>query len=131
MFVASFTGNLVRDPESRTAGQNNVTNFTVAVNRGGDKDSVYISCAAWGKLGATVQAYTHKGSHVTVVGSLNDLSTYTAKDGSAKPQLSLTVVNIDFGPKTTGSSSGNTAAATRPAEPYAPARPDPEPELPF
>ena len=47
-----IVGNLARDPESRKAGETNVTRLVVAVNDARMKDKVsYIDVDAWSKLG--------------------------------------------------------------------------------
>lgn len=67
-----IVGRLTRDPESTTYGENTVCRFAVACDDGfGDKKTTdFFNVSAWGKMGASVQQYTKKGSVVLVEGKM-------------------------------------------------------------
>lgn len=98
----TLMGNLTRDPETRTtAGGQNVTNFSLAVNRtwkgndGQQQESVsYIDCVAWGKTGDIIAQYMQKGRPILVSGRL-DQSSWDDKD-SGKKRSKIEVVVEDF-----------------------------------
>lgn len=74
--AASFAGNLTGKPDSRPAGSNVVTSFTVAVDDGyRDKSgewhkrpTLYVNVEAWGGA-ARAAARFRKGQPVVVIGS--------------------------------------------------------------
>jgi len=70
-------GRLGKDPESRKAGENTVTNFSIAISekfkgRDGQQQerTEWVSCVAWRGLGEVCAQYLHKGSLVYVEGKL-------------------------------------------------------------
>jgi single-strand DNA-binding protein len=81
-------GNLGRDPETRTFGDNkSVTRFTMATNevyRNQQGERVtrteWHNCTAWGKLGASMQRLLAKGRQVAVQGKLT-YNEYTDQAG--------------------------------------------------
>lgn len=89
-----ITGNLGRDPEQRSAGNDNVTSFTVGVRQGwGDRaSSNWFRCSVWGKRGDTIRDRLTKGMKVTVIGEL------TIGEYQGKPQYEVRVDDIDWQP---------------------------------
>lgn len=73
MFNAVIAGNLGKDAETRQAGGSSVTNFNVAVEKRvkGEKVTIWVRCAIWGKRGESLSRYLTKGSKVCVSGSLS------------------------------------------------------------
>ena len=112
MNLAILTGNLGRDPEIRQHGGDNILNFAIGVATGTkDKpETMWVDCALWGKRATSLQPYLFKGSRVTVSGPLK-LEEYTAKDGTPKTRLRLSVDQLDLPPKAGDQSS------TAPAQP--------------
>ena len=78
----TIAGNIGKTAEVRTAGQSNVTGWTVAVDDGwGDnKKTIWFDCNWWGARGEKVAPYIQKGGKITVAGELskreNDGKTY-------------------------------------------------------
>lgn len=70
MLNFTVAGRLTKDAQTRTAGSDTVTGFTVAVDTGfGDKKKAYfIDCSWWGKRGEKLCQYLTKGTPVTVTG---------------------------------------------------------------
>lgn len=95
MNTGSFAGYIGRDAETKTVGQNTVTNFSVAVSTGwGDKKStLWVGCALWGERGQKLETYLTKGSAVSVTGDV-DVRAYAAKDGTPKAELTCNVQRV-------------------------------------
>lgn len=100
---AIITGNITRDPETRTTpGGASVTGFSVAVNRtfrdssGEQKESVsFIDCSAWGKAGEIIAQYAKKGSGILVSGRLDQRS-WEDKDGQKRSRVEIVVEDFNF-----------------------------------
>lgn len=100
MNIAILTGNLGRDPELRQHNGDNILNFAIGVQTGTkDKpETMWVDCALWGKRATSLQPYMAKGQRVTVSGPIK-LEAYTAKDGTPKTRLRLSVDQVDLPPK--------------------------------
>lgn len=93
MQIIHFTGNLGRDPETRTTqGGDQVCSFSVAVKQGYGRDakSEWFRCSVWGKRGETVNRFLRKGMKVTVAGEL------TIGEYQGKPQYDVRVIDVDW-----------------------------------
>lgn len=92
MFIATFTGNLGRDPETRSTSGGDVCSFSVAVKQGFGRDakSEWFRCSVWGKRGETVSRFLRKGMKVTVAGEL------TIGEYQGKPQYDVRVIDVDW-----------------------------------
>lgn len=92
MLAMEIIGNLTRDPElktvSRADGDRQVCNFTVAVNRYGRDDAVYVRVAVWGKTAENCKKYLAKGRKVFVKGE-PAVHTWTGNDGTLHGELEL------------------------------------------
>ena len=108
-----IVGNLARDPESRKAGESNVTRLVLAVNDPRQKDKVsYIDVEAWSKLGDICQQYLSKGRQVLAEGRL--VQDTWEKDGKKQSKLYVKADNVQFlGGK--GEKSENSSPAPAPA----------------
>jgi single-strand DNA-binding protein len=95
-------GNLTRDPEMRTIPNgNNVTNFSLAVNRqwndqsGAKQEAVtYVDCVAWGKPGEIINTYMKKGGAILVTGRLESRS--WDQDGQKRSKIEINVEEFNF-----------------------------------
>jgi single-strand DNA-binding protein len=102
-------GRLTRDPELRyTQSGTPVTSFTLAVDRPftsqeGQRETDFIDCVAWKKLGETISSHLSKGRLVGLEGSLR-IRTYDAQDGKKRRVSEVVADNIHFldRPKETG-----------------------------
>lgn len=95
---ATFTGRIGRDAESRaTPSGKQVVNFSLAVDerRGGEKSTLWVSCAIWGERGEKLAQYLTKGAVVSVSGPVR-VESYTAKSGEAASKLCLMVNDISL-----------------------------------
>jgi single-strand DNA-binding protein len=81
----TIAGRIGRDAEIRTAGNDKVCGFTVAVDsrQGREKTTNWWRVSIWGKRGEALAQYLTKGSNVTVNGEFS-LSEY-----EGKPQLNI------------------------------------------
>ena len=106
----TMVGNLARDPESRQAGEYNVTRLVVAVNDNRQKDKVsYVDVEAWGKLGEICQKYLTKGRQVLTNGRL--VQDTWEKDGNKSSKLYVKADNVQFlGGKGEKAESANNSA---------------------
>lgn len=90
-----LVGNLARDPESRQAGETNVTRLVVAINDPYSKDKVsYVDVEAWGKLGDICQKYLTKGRQALVDGRL--VQDTWEKDGKKQSKVYVKADNVQF-----------------------------------
>lgn len=93
MLICEVIGNLTRDPESRIVKINGedrtVCTFTVAANRPGRDDAVFVRVSVWGRTGENCQKYLAKGRKVYVRGEPAARG-WTGKDGNAKAELEIT-----------------------------------------
>lgn len=91
-------GRLTADPEIRYAGDTNVANFTVAVNRRRKEQehtADFPRCVAFGKVAELLEKYFHKGSQICVSGRIQTGS-YEAKDGTRRYTTDVIVEELDF-----------------------------------
>ena len=101
-----ISGNLTRDPETRTVGADRtVTNFTVAHNTrfktqdGETREEVtFLECEAWGRPGELSAQYLTKGSLTVVEGALRQ-DNWTDKEGQKRSKLKLRVERVHFTPR--------------------------------
>jgi single-strand DNA-binding protein len=96
-----ITGNLTRDPETRTT-QNGKTicSFTVAVNErkknaDGTTMSSFFRVGAFGELGELCQKYLSKSSKVLVSGPVF-VTAYIGRDGNPKASMEVTAQEVEF-----------------------------------
>lgn len=109
-FSVVALGYMGKDPEMRymSDGDTVVTNINLATSRGytvngqNNKETTWWRIAFWRKLAENVNAYTHKGSRLLVVGSVNyDEKThaprsFTRKDGTIGSSFEVTGSNFKF-----------------------------------
>jgi single-strand DNA-binding protein len=97
--TATFVGNLGRDPETRTVGDNVVCNFSIAVRRakkkGEEQDPIWVKCTAWGKTAEIAEQYLKKGHQVCVTGSV-DLESWKDKDGNTRTDMTCNITSLSL-----------------------------------
>lgn len=91
-----LVGRLTKDPEIRvTQNGTKVCQFTVAVNRHGQKDSAqqadFIQCVAWKQNAEFLDMYGHKGQQICIEGRIQTRN-YDDKDGK---RVYVTEVNCE------------------------------------
>ena len=95
MLKATAAGRIGRDAEQRTAGQHQVVNFTVAIDKrkGQEKVAVWLDCNFWGDRAVKLKQYLTKGSVVAVAGDI-ELQEFQKRDGTGGSKLSMRVDDI-------------------------------------
>lgn len=97
--VAVLSGNLTRDPESRTTSTGKtVTSFAIAVNGFRDDETLFINCEVWGKAGDIAAQFLRKGSNVTVNGRLKP-NNWEDREGNKRRDIVLSVSDLQLPPK--------------------------------
>lgn len=87
-------GRLTRDAELRsTSGGKNVTEFSLAVDKGNDQ-AAFFDVVAWEKTAELVAQYTQKGSKVLVQGRLDQQS--WEKDGKKNSKVVVVAFDVTF-----------------------------------
>lgn len=101
MLKAVAVGNLCKDVEMKTTRSGiSLASFTVATNlkekdENGQSKVMFISVAAFGKLGETAAQRLSKGRRVTVTGEIKTRA-YMGNDGQPKAQLCMAADDIEF-----------------------------------
>jgi single-strand DNA-binding protein len=97
----TFAGSIGGDPRinsvSTANGPISVLNFSLAVDKRkkddqGNKQTLWIDCALWGKRADALQQYLVKGQKISVSGSV-DVDSYE-KNGQVNPKLTLSVSDV-------------------------------------
>ena len=85
-----IAGNVGKNAEIRTAGQNKVTGWSVGVDDGwGDKKTtIWFDCNWWGQRGEKVAQYIQKGDKITVSGELSK------REHEGKTYLTINVTDV-------------------------------------
>ena len=94
MNTLAISGNLTRDAQLRDVGGKQVLGFSVADNRGKEKQAIFWDCSIWGDRATKLAEMLTKGRHVTVTGSVQSIE---VKDDKAYPRLYVN--DVDLGPK--------------------------------
>lgn len=128
---AIITGNLTRDPESRTtAGGTTIMSFGVAVNdrrknaqTGEWEDQPnFIDCTMFGRRAEAVAQYLAKGSKVAIEGKLHWSSWEDRDTGAKRSKVEVWVDELEFMSRGDGQQrqAGNAAPQRRqqPAQAY-------------
>ena len=120
-FSVTALGYLGKEPEMRYMddGTTAVTNISLATSRGYSsngavvKETTWWRVAFWRKLAESVNVYTHKGSRILVVGSINyDEKThgprvFTRRDGTTGSSFEVMGLSFTFADSKSDNKSGN------------------------
>ena len=110
-------GRLTRDPELRYAPQGvPVASFSLAVdrpfaNQAGQRETDFVDCVAWRKLGETVGNHLTKGRLAAVEGRLQ-IRSYEAQDGSKRRVAEVVADSVQFLDRPPGGQSPSAASET-------------------
>ena len=91
-------GRMTADPNVRQAGETQVVNFTIAVNRRRkeqEHNADFPRCVAFGKTAELIGKYFRKGSQICVSGHLQTGS-YDHRDGYKVYTTDVVVEEMDF-----------------------------------
>jgi len=109
----TIAGRLTKDAETRDAGSDRVTSFSVAVDDrvGKEKGTMFFDASLWGKRGEALAQYLTKGSYVTVSGDLG------TREHNGKTYLTLRVADVTLqGGKPQGASNDGFSGAAGKAD---------------
>lgn len=93
-------GRLTAEPELKQTAQSSipVVTFTVAVNRrskSADQKADFIRCRAWRERAEFISRYFHKGSSISIVGTLQQ-NEYTDQQGVKRSNYEVVVDEVAF-----------------------------------
>lgn len=97
-----LVGRLTDDVQIRkTRNGKSVCSFNLAINEGkdaeGNEKAVFISCVAWEKIADAMEAYTSKGSMISVEGKLQNRSYEDPKyEGIMRYVTEANVERVEF-----------------------------------
>jgi single-strand DNA-binding protein len=101
MKTGTFAGRIGQKAVTRSTGNDqSVTNFSIAVDRGKDRESgeknapLWIKAAIWGKRGEKLAQYLTPGTIVSVSGDI-DLDSYE-KEGNTITQIKVRVDQLSL-----------------------------------
>ena len=119
MNVVCLIGRLVADPELKhTQSGVSVCSFRIAVDRtyqakGQERQADFINIVAWRQTADFICRYFHKGSRISVVGSLQSRD-YTDQNGNKRTVYEVVADNVGFvDPKTNNGGNYQPAADTQ------------------
>lgn len=92
-----ISGRICADITTRTAGDKEVANFTLAVDRYKDQTD-FIPCVAWEKKAAVLRDYTKKGDKILIQGELRQRQ-YEDQNGKKITTWEVYVLNVELPPK--------------------------------
>jgi single-strand DNA-binding protein len=127
MNKVTLIGNVGKDPELRTIGDNQVVSFSLATTRrfkdkDGNKVTDWHSVQAWGKTAELIAQYVHKGDRLAVEGEIQYRE--YEKDGVKRQAVNINCNEVEF-----LSGRKDDAPAIHPASNITETRQ--EPDLPF
>ncbi len=100
-----FIGRLGKDPDLTVTGTGKpVAKFSLAVDQGKDKETMWLNVVAWERLAETVEQYAAKGMQVFVQGKLS-IRAYDDKQGIKRQAVEIVasvVQLLDKKPTSTG-----------------------------
>jgi len=76
--VVLFIGHVGKDPEISTVKEKLLAKFSLAIDQGKDKPTMWLTVSCWEKLAEIVQKHVHKGTPVFLLGQLQQ-NRYTDK----------------------------------------------------
>jgi single-strand DNA-binding protein len=127
--IVAITGRFTRNPEMKQVAGKSLTNFSIAVSKGGKgKEEVsYFDCIAWEKTADLINQYCTKGKQVNITGELKQ--DRWEKDGQKFSRVNIVVRQIQL----LGSKDDQTPEPTPFQEPEPvkqPRQPEPKKENP-
>ena len=100
-----ISGNLTRDPETRTTANGyTIIDFSVAVNDRVKENGEwtdrpnFIDCTLFGKQAESLAKYLHKGMRVSVLGKLRQ-ERWTDKNGNNRSAIKVVATQVEMPPK--------------------------------
>ncbi len=93
----SFIGHLGKDPVLEVTGDAKpFTKFTLAVDQGKGKKTLWLNITCWGDLAERMEKFLYKGAQVFVQGRLQESEPYTDKKGVLRQSIDIVASNIQL-----------------------------------
>jgi len=97
----SCIGRLGRDPETKFFENSSVTEFSIALDKGKNKDgtdrgAVWLTCKAWNKTGTLITDHFKKGQMIALQGSLDQEEWADRATGEKRSKHVLVVNRLTF-----------------------------------
>ena len=97
----TIAGNVGSKQELRsTPSGNTVISFSLADNRGKDKDAIWWKVTFWGKQAQVIDTFVEKGTFLVVSGEFEGNNKYQAGNGEWRDSLDIKGRQFMFGPRT-------------------------------
>jgi single-strand DNA-binding protein len=95
-----FVGHVGKEPVARVVTTEkkedvNVCHFSLAVDEGKEKDTLWLAITAWRTLADQVKTYVHTGDLLLVTGKLS-IRTYTDKEHVQRTAVEVIATDIRF-----------------------------------
>ncbi len=91
-----FIGRLGKDPELTVTPEGKpISKFSLAVDQGKDKQTMWLNIVTWDKLAETVEKYARKGALVFVQGKLQ-IRSYDDKQGIKRQSIEITATVVQL-----------------------------------
>ena len=91
-----FIGRLGKEPVLEVNNEGKpYTRFSLAVDQGKGKPTMWLNIVCWEKVAETVERYAHKGTQVFVLGKLQ-LHTYTDKNKIERLSVEINATNVQL-----------------------------------
>jgi len=99
----NVTGRFGRDPELQTRPEGSVSNFSIAVDTGKDKDGnnkdpMWVDCYCWHKKAELIYEWFKKGDLIHIIGPIEQRS-YINKDSVKVDKWRVEVKEFSFVPR--------------------------------
>jgi single-strand DNA-binding protein len=102
MQFITIAGNVGKDAETKSTQSGNVTEWSVGVSVGRDKETTWYRCSLWGVRGEKLAGYIRKGDKITVAGAL----AAGVYDGKPDMKINVSEVALQGGKREGGSGGG-------------------------
>jgi single-strand DNA-binding protein len=110
----NFIGRLVADPElDQSKPANPRVTLTLALNKPGKSQAMYLSCVAWGAKAMAIAEYYRRGQPLSVSGEM-EFGSYTDAAGVTRKSISLHIEKFSGGEQ---KHTSNGAVVPRPRVP--------------
>jgi len=124
--VVTLTGNLTKDPELKTVGDQSLAKLRLATNKSSKQDGqwvdspMYFDVDVWGRTAEVCMDYLKRGSHIAISGRL-DWREWTTEAGDKRQGVSIVADRVELPTKREAAEqAGLVEPPNRPASDAAP-----------
>ena len=99
--VVTLTGNLTKDPELKTVGDQSLAKLRLATNKSSKQDGqwvdspMYFDVDVWGRTAEVCMDYLKRGSHIAISGRL-DWREWTTEAGDKRQGVSIVADRVEL-----------------------------------